>query len=121
MSRFTSTSAAITTDSAAFTSDDLLTTAFVAVPALALASIGGIGIVGAFGALGLSSLELGVLGGAAGYAARKTLQGNQDHLKGSYENDLLIEKALKATQAKQSAPQTTVTSTEIDDLRSGRF
>ena len=60
------TSAPLTNTSAGFTSDDLITTAFIALPALALASIGGIGIVGAFGALGLSSVELGAIGAAGG-------------------------------------------------------
>ena len=43
---------------------DPITALFVAVPAVALASIGGIGVVGGGLAFGLSSLELGAIGAA---------------------------------------------------------
>ena len=119
MSSITSTSVSFTNESEAFTKDDLVTTAFVALPAIALASIGGIGIVGAFGALGLSSLELGAIGAASGYAARKaTKRASKPSAPSKPKVDW--DAAMKRSA---STPSTSALCepTEIDDLRSGRF
>ena len=96
------------------TSFDPVTALFVAVPAVALASIGGIGVVGGGLAIGLSSLELGFIGAAGGYGARRALR----------------KQALTPAPA-TPAPRTRIRFTEadvptdrtgeIDDLRSGRF
>lgn len=110
----------------------LLDTAFIAIPAIALASIGGIGIVGSGIAFGLGSLELGAIGGGLGLAARRatqkprrTTQHNAvpagERLRRKAERKAQDAARVRIRFTEAEVPTKPSTTTEIDDLRSGRF
>jgi len=91
---------------------DPITALFVAVPAVALASIGGIGVVGGGLAFGLGSLELGAIGAAGGYGARRALRKQTKRPATPAPRT-----RIRFTEAHVPTDRTG----EIDDLRSGRF
>ena len=76
-----------------------------------LCGLGGIGIVGSFGAIGIGVLEQAVLGGAAAAAIASR---NKKHAKKP-------SKKAKAKTVKVSKEDTPSFTTDIDDLRQGRF
>jgi hypothetical protein len=111
MSRITSTAKTAAIASEVFM-PGLLDTAIIAIPAIALASIGGIGVVGGGIAFGLSSLELGAIGALGGFGARQALK-KQTERPATPAPRVRI----RFTEAEVPTDRTS----EIDDLRSGRF